>query len=227
MLIHDVDLMSLFTIIPNIHCLYVSLEQRHMFESPLWSSIALPYLVEFYLWAEFAYCWTMDELMILLRTMPALQRLSLNITTYDVRLLDGEQIRSLLSAVNISHLDKFDYAVEYCGPSLAHSIIFNLPQKWLPQPIAFTFNAKCRFLFLYTIPFKFHRFWTRMLSPEAKKLFVEQKLTICYGEGAYITHCSSNIPEELSNLYSVMQKSCHIKKLRLYLPNKTPTNAFG
>ncbi len=185
------------------------------------------FLWNFILWAKFAYCWTMDELMILLRIMPALRRLSLNITTSDVRLLDGEQIRSLLSAVNISYLDTFNYAVEYCRASLEHSIIFKLPQKWLPQPIAFTFDAECRNIFLYTIPFKFHRFWTRMLSPEAKKLSIEQKLTICYGEGAYITHCSSNIPAEFSDLYSIMQKTCHIEKLRLCFPNKTPRNAFG
>ncbi len=227
MLINDDDLISLFTIIPNIHCLHVSLRQIRTFESPLWSSIVLSYLVEFYLWAELAYCWTMDELIILLRIMPALQRLSLNFATYDVRLLDAEQVRSLLSSVNISHLNKFHYAVEYCGASLEYSIIFNLRQKWSPQPIAFTVDAECCNVFLYTIPFKFHRFWTRMLSPEAKKLSMEQKLPICYGEGAYITNCSSNIPAEFSDLYSVMQKTCHIEKLRLCFPNKTSKNAFG
>ncbi|CAM4903279.1 unnamed protein product [Rotaria socialis] len=117
--------------------------QFYMFESSVCSSITLLHLVEFSLWAELSAVWTLDELMILLRMMPALRRLSLNITARNADLLDGEQIRSVLSATNISHLDTFNYAVEYLGPSIEHGIIFNLPQKWLPQTIAFKFDSKC------------------------------------------------------------------------------------
>jgi hypothetical protein len=222
------DLISLLSIIPNIQCLHVSIERTHdTFKSPLWSSIILPDLIEFYLWAELCFYWTMDELVILLSIMRALRRLSLNIVTRDVELLDGDQIRSVLSAVNVLYLDKFNYAVEYCGAPLEHSIIFNLPQKWLPQPIAFIFDTECCNICLYTIPFKFHRFWTRRWTPETKKLIKEQKLTTCFGEGAYITHCSSTIPTELSDLYAVMQKSCHIEKLTLGVSHKTEINPFG
>ncbi|CAF3366753.1 unnamed protein product [Rotaria socialis] len=143
MISYDVDLISLFTIIPNINCLHVYLRQFYMFESSVCSSITLLHLVEFSLWAELSAVWTLDELMILLHMMPALRRLSLNITARDADLLDGEQIRSVLSATNISDLDTFNYAVEYLGPSIEHGIIFNLPQKWLPQTIAFKFDSKC------------------------------------------------------------------------------------
>jgi hypothetical protein len=183
--------------------------------------------VEFYLWAEFAPFWQIDELMILLRIMPVLQRLLLNVATSDARLLDGEQIRSLLSAVNILHLESLNYAVEYCGASLEQSTILNLQQKWLPQSIAFIFDTEYANIFLYTIPFKFHRFWSRIFSLKAKKFSEEQKLPMCYGEGAYIDHCCSSVPEDRSNLYTVMQKSSHVEKLLLLLPCGVQTNSFG
>lgn len=227
MLCYGIDLISLLAIIPNIHCLHVSLIRTYdMFESVAWSSIVLPHIVEFYLWAELGHDWTADELMILLHIMPTLQQLSLNIVTSDACLLDGEQIRSLLSTMNIVHLDEFNYAVEYFGESLERSIIVNLRQKWLPQPIAFYFDAECRNICLYTIPFKFHLFWTRMFSLEAKMVSVEKNLTICYGEDAYIARCHSLIPTEYSDLYAVMQKACRVESLTLRLPNETERNAF-
>jgi|SRR5579871_108179 len=227
MILNGADLISLFAIIPNIHCLHIYLRQSHVFELPLSSSIVLPHLVEFSFSAELGAFMTLDELMMILRIMPALQRLTLNIATDDARLLDGEQVQSVLSAVNILYLEKFNYAVEYWGASLEQSIIFNLPQKWLPKTIAFIFDEKYCNVCLYTIPFKFHRFWPQTLSLEAKKLSVEHKLTTCYGKGAYINHCYSHIPAQLSDLHAVMQKSPHVEKLTLWLPNKTERNALG
>ena len=229
MLIDGTDLIPLLSIIPNIHCLRISIEHtRDMFESLLWSSTVLSDLIEFDLWAETAaHNWTIDELVILLSIMPNLQRLSLNIVTSDVSLLDGEQIRSALSVVNNLCLDKFQYAVEYSGPRLSRNIIFNFPQKWLPQPIAFISDVECHSIHLHTIPFKFHRFWTQMTTPETKKLRREQEIITCYGEGAYIAHCNSNISTAFSDLYDVMEKSCHVKKLTLWLPYKTERNIFG
>lgn len=223
------DLISLFNIVPNIRCLHVSVYNMCTFESPLWSSVVLSHLVEFHLWSEFSPFWQMDELMILLRLMPALQRLLFSIATEDARLLDSEQIRSLLSAVNIFHLHTFDYAVQYFGALLEHSIITNLRQKWHPQAIAFIFHTECskHFLSLYTIPFKFQRFWTPTFPLETKKFSEEQELLMCYGEGASIILCNSHIPRESSELYSVMQKATHMKKLRLWLPKKIQRDEFG
>lgn len=161
-----------------------------MFESPLWSSIVLPHLVEFYLWSEFSPFWQIDRLTILLRIMPNLQRLSLNLGTHDARLLDGEQIRVLLSAANILHLDRLYYAVSYWGASLEQSIIINLRRKWLPQSIGFIYNREYDNIVLHTIPFKFQRFWTQKCSPNANKFSAEQEPSMCYGEGVYITLCS-------------------------------------
>ena len=226
MLLDGKDLISLLSIIPNIHCLHISMRHIHyVCDSSLWSSIILPDLVEFHFWTEMAYDWTLDELIIILKIMPALQRLSLNIVTGDVRLLDREQIRSGISVVN--NLNMFSYAVEYCGASLEHSIISNLTQKWLPQPIAFTFDAEYCNIVLYTIPFKFHVFWTRKLPLEVKKICAKQELILHYGEGACIDQCLSHIPAELSDLYTIMQKSCHIEELTLCLPNNIERNVFG
>ena len=229
MLNNGEDLISLFTIVPNIHCLHVSIYSMCTFKSPLWSSIILPHLVEFYLWSEFDPFWRIDELMILLRLMPVLRRLLLSVATHDARLVDGEQIRSLLSAVNIFHLQSFNYAVQYGGPLFEHNIIMNLRQKWFPQSIAFIFDTEClnHFLYLYTIPFKFQRFWTPKLSLKAKKFNEAQKLPMCYGKGASITFCYSDIPKQYSELYSVMRKAFHIEKLKLWLPKKTQRDDLG
>ena len=228
MLVDGSDLIPLLKILPNIHCFHVSLTRMNdIFESSEWSSVVLPHLVVFKLWAELAVYWTYDELMILLRVMPTLQQLSLNIVTRDTRLIDGEQIRSLFSAVNILYLHKFNYAVGYFGRSLPYSIIVNLQQKWSPQPIAFTCDATFSDLYFYTIPFQFHRFWTHTSSDEAKKFSTEQKFTRCYGNGASIAHCTSHIPAELIDLYDIMKTSCHIKKLTLLLPHKGRGNFSG
>ena len=227
MLDNGQDLISLFSIVPNIRCLHISLRTMCMFESPLWSSIVLPHLAEFYLWSEFVPLWQIEELTVLLRVMPNVQQLLLSVVTQDARLLDGEQIRLLLSAVNILHLESLHYAVDYCGASFKQSIIISLQEKWLPQSIALIFDIKYGNIFLHTIPFKFQRFWTRQFSPDAKKFSEEQKLPIHYGEGAYITLCASTIPAEFSELYSVMQKASHIEKLRLDLRPETPKNALG
>lgn len=227
-MLDDDDLTSLFTIIPNIHCLHLSLRHMHTTkESSLWSSIILPHLVEFYLWAESAYELSMNDLITLLCIMPALQRTSLNFVTSDVRLLDGEQVRSIFSAANILNLEKFNYAVEYLGNSLERNVIWKIPQTWLPQPIALTFDVEHHNVCLHTIPLKFHVFWPRTLSPEVKKLIAEQNLTTYYGENAYIDHCRLCTPEELGGLYNVMQKCYHIEKVTLFLPKETEKHVFG
>ena len=228
MMCRDDDLISLFSIIPNIHCLRLSLRQIYtIYESSLWSSIVLAHLVEFHFWAESAQDMPMDDLITLLCVMPALQQVSLNIVTHDVRLLDGEQVRSMFSTANILHLEKFNYAVEYIGKTIERNIIYRIPRTWRQQPIAFIFNVDYDNVFLHTIPFKFHLFWPRALSSEVKKLIVEQNLTRYYGEDTYIDHCRLDTPENLSELYVVMQKSYHIEELTLCLPKETEKHVFG
>ena len=223
MLGYDVDLASLLTKIPNIRCLHVFMHNTYLFESPSWSSVVLPHLVEFYLWAEIGHIESMTELSILLHIMPAVRRLLFAFAAGDESLLDGEQIRSLLSTAHIHHLEKLDYAVDYSRTSLKHNTISDLQQKWLPQPIAIA-SVPCA-TYLYTIPFKFHRFWTSTMYSKAERSGVEQELFVRYGEGVDSTHCVSNIPRDLNNLYTVMQKCHRIRKPKLKLsPNASPNS---
>lgn len=221
------ELTLLLAIIPNIRCLRVGLGSTPTFDSSLWSSIVLSHLVEFHVYAESTVCWSVGELKTLLCIMPAIQRLSLHFTTTDERLLDGQQVQGALSAVNILHLNDFNYAIEYGGPQLEHKLILNLPQTWIPQPIALEFNAECNSLCLHTIPCRFRRFWTQKSSYKLETPRLEQRTVSCYGDGAYITECHAYIPWNLSELYAVMQRSCRVKNLILWLPNDNLRKLLG
>jgi hypothetical protein len=227
MLTNGDELILLFGIIPNIRCLHVTLQSIPTFESPLWSSIVLPYLVEFHLWAESPLDWSVENLMMLLRLMPALQRLLLTLLTTDARLLDGQQVRAAITTVKSLRLDDFNYGVEYVGSKLEHNLISNIPQTWLPQPIALTFNAETNELLLHTIPCIFHQFWMRKSFYKTETSILKQKSVSRYGDGAYITHCHVHTPWNLSELSNIMQRSSHVEHLTFWLPDKNLKRAFG
>ena len=220
-------LIPLFTIIPNIRCLRITLGSIPTFESSLWSSIVLPYLVEFRLWAESSLNWSIEDLIIFLHLMPALKLLLLNLLTTDIRLLDGRQVRAAISAAKIMHLDEFSYGVEYTGKQFECNLIINLPQTWLPQPIALTFNEETREILLHTIPCVFHRFWTRKLLCKTEIPVLKQNIVSSYGDGAYITRCHAYAPWEFSELCTVLKKSSHVEHLTLWLPSAALELGFG
>jgi hypothetical protein len=221
------ELILLFRIIPNIRCLHVTLRNiPTTFETSLWSSIVLPYLVEFRFWAESYLDWSVEDLMILLHLMPSLQRLLLNLFTTDARLLDGQHVQGAISAAKILHLDDFNYGVEYVGSRLEHNLISNIPQTWLPQSVAFIFNAETNELLLHTIPCIFHRFWTRKLPNKTETSILKQKTISCYGDGAYITHCNADSPWN-TELYTVLQRSFRVESLTLWLLDENIRKPFG
>lgn len=212
MLRKDIEFILLLSIVPNIRCLHVSLGYSGLFYSLVVpSDIVMSYLIEFSLHGDSGACCTMEELMSLLHIMPNVQRLLLSIMTYDQRLLDGEQIRSMFFALNMSSLNKFSYAVEYKGELLDRKIIYNLEKKWFPQQIAYIFDKKYSDSVLYTIPFKFQRFWSRSLPTDAENSIAKGGFALRYGEGAYITHCITSHLQELSHLCTVLQKSSYMK----------------
>jgi hypothetical protein len=221
------ELILLFALIPNIRCLHVGLcSFIETFESLLWSSIVLPYLVEFHLYGESHFDCTADELIILLRLMPAVQRLVLHLCTNDARLLDGRYIQAALSTVGISHLHSFNYGIEYGGPQLDDNLIINLQETWTPQPIAHTFDAEGRILSLHTIPCIFHRFWPRNSPDKMKTSRLEQKPVSYYGDSAHIIHC---VAHQISNreLSTVMQRCSRIESLELWSVEKHMVKTVG
>jgi hypothetical protein len=196
------------------------------FESLLWSSIVLPYLVEFHLYGESYFDCTVDELIILLRLIPAVQRLVLHVCTNDARLLDGRHIQAALFTVGISHLHSFHYGVEYIGPPLDRNLIINLPETWTSQPIAYTFDAEGHVVTLHTIPCIFRQFWPRNSPDKMKTSRLEQKPVSYYGDSAHIIHCIARPPcnRELS---TVIQRSSRIETLELWSVEKRMVKTVG
>ncbi|CAF1023070.1 unnamed protein product [Rotaria sordida] len=101
----------LFKLIPNIHCLYVYVENMSHEQdyNKLFNDLSpLIYLTDFHL-RLVNFLWIFDDITNILRQMPFLQKLTLDLWTSDEHLINGENLISILP----SSLKQFHFLIRY------------------------------------------------------------------------------------------------------------------
>ena len=106
-----IDLCHLFKLIPNIRQMSIVINRHSEHECIEFDHPSMEHLVEFHLESS-GLSWIFEEIKALLKQMPCLIKLSLDIFSRDVRLLNGQDV---LSITPIDHLQEFNYVVK-CTP---------------------------------------------------------------------------------------------------------------
>jgi len=104
------DFLLLFSAIPNVNQLNVTLTDKNDFVSFKNETPSLVHLTNFR-FTSVQRPWTVEELVTLLHQMPIVQYLSLQLFAFDARLIDGQQI--VILQQSLSHIQQFNYAVYY------------------------------------------------------------------------------------------------------------------
>ncbi|CAF3854737.1 unnamed protein product [Rotaria sp. Silwood1] len=147
-----IDLPALFAAVPNLHYLDVVINEGGDYSEFLDEMKFFPllHLADFRL-KSLRHGWMLEELSILLSQLPIVQHLSLFLSTYDSRFVEGNVLLSLLP----STIQQFNYAIRYFYDSAFDGddeIIIPWPSS---NPIICSLNDES--LFLHTLPWHFPR----------------------------------------------------------------------
>jgi len=144
------DLSVLFTIIPNINYLSVSINKKDNLDNinRIFPSTQLNFLTHFIL-KSVQRSWYLKELITLLSNLPSIKYLALNLRTSDIALINGQSLKTHLN----SNIEQFHYAVHYLPDQLIdYSEILN---SWKSIcPIICLYNPiQNDYMFLHTLPY--------------------------------------------------------------------------
>jgi hypothetical protein len=175
-----VDLPSLFAAVPNVQYLDILIEGKDEFSKDFDRQLhPLLHLIDFRL-KYIMHGWKLEELSLLLVQLPIVQYLSIFITTFDRRLLEGDVLIPVLP----SAIQQFNYAINFISDTpfdRVKEIITSWPSS---HPITCLFNEKL--LFLHTLPWRFPHI----------------ELDVSYGK--MIPYCANNVDDydrSLEQLY--------------------------
>ncbi len=144
------DLSVLFTIIPNIRSLSVSIHKKDNLDNinRVFTSNQLEYLTNFQL-KSVQRTWYLNELKILFDKLPSIKSLSLNLRTCDISLTNGEILKRFLS----NKIEQFHYAIHYLPEQLVNHM--EILDTWNSIcPIVCLHNPiQNDYMFLHTLPY--------------------------------------------------------------------------
>jgi hypothetical protein len=144
------DLSVLFTIIPNIRSLNVSIHKKDNLDNMnrIFTSNQLEFLTDFHL-KSVERSWYLNELKILFDKLPSIKNLSLNLRTCDLSLTNGQILKTFLS----NQIEQFHYAIHYLPDQLVNH--FEIINSWISVcPIVCLYNSiQNDYMFLHTLPY--------------------------------------------------------------------------
>ncbi|CAF2394103.1 unnamed protein product [Rotaria sp. Silwood2] len=142
----------LFKLIPNIRQMYIVIDKQLNDEIIQFDELIMYNLIEFRM-ESFRRCWIFDEVSSLLKQMPFLECLSLDIFSQDFRLFDGQLFLSILP---IDTLQCFNYAIDYT-PDEEVENVDDIVSSWAstPYPVCCLLDDGKTHMFLHTIPYGF------------------------------------------------------------------------
>ena len=146
------DLHCLFKLIPNIRQMNIVIDKLSDDNIIKFDEFIMNYLTEFHM-ESFRRSWIFDEICSLLKQMPFLKYLSLDLSSQDVRLFDGQQFLSILP---LNTLQRFNYAIDNATEEEIESVD-NIISSWTSTPFSvccFITDSKTD-MFLHTIPYGF------------------------------------------------------------------------
>ncbi|CAF1016118.1 unnamed protein product [Adineta steineri] len=145
------DLSVLFTIIPNIRSLSVSIHRKDNSDnmSRIFKSEILQFLTHFQL-KSIERSWYLNELRLLLEKLPSIKYLSLNLRTSDLTLTNGELLQKYL----FYKIEEFHYAIHYLPDQQSINYIEILNTWKNIRPIICLNNSiQNDYMFLHTLPY--------------------------------------------------------------------------
>ncbi|CAF1193292.1 unnamed protein product [Rotaria sordida] len=144
------DLSILFTIIPNIHYLSVSIHKKDNLDNinRIFTSYTLNFLNKFQL-KSVERSWYLNELIILFEKLPSIKYLSLNLRTSDINLINGEILKKCLP----NTIEQFHYAIHYLPEQIIN--YFEIINTWkYICPITCLHNPiQNDYMYLHTLPY--------------------------------------------------------------------------
>jgi hypothetical protein len=144
------DLSVLFTILPNINYLSVSIHKKDNLDdiTRIFISHQLIYLTKFIL-KSVERTWYLKELMTLFDTLPSLKFLSLNLRTCDINLTNGQTLKKILP----NTIEQFHYSIHYLPEQSVNYL--EILNTWKNiSPIICLYNSiQNDYMFLHTLPY--------------------------------------------------------------------------
>ncbi|CAF0766245.1 unnamed protein product [Rotaria sp. Silwood1] len=199
------DLRYLFKLIPNICQMYIIIDKQLKDDIIQFDELIMYNLVKFHM-ESFRRCWIFDEISSLLKQMPFIKYLSLDIFSQDVRLFNGQLFLSILP---INTLQCFNYAIDY---TLEEEIenIDNIILSWssTPYSICCLLNDDKSHMFLHTIPYGFSYL-------DISSLFIKYMNIKTNGYNYYIKELLIFNVSTLSEIFLVMNYCNKVKDLAL------------
>jgi len=146
------DLHCLLKLIPNIRQLNIIINKQSEDNIIEFDEFLMNNLIEFRM-ESFRRSWIFDEICSLLKQMPFLKHLSLDLFSQDFRLFDGQQFLSILP---LNSLQRFNYTIDY-EPEGQIESVENIISSWTstPFPVCCLVTENKAHMFLHTIPYGF------------------------------------------------------------------------
>ncbi|CAF3984122.1 unnamed protein product [Rotaria sordida] len=146
------DLHYLFKLIPNIRQMYIIIDKQLQDKIIQFDEFIMYNLIQFHI-ESFRRCWIFDEINSLLKQMPFLQSLSIDIFSQDFRLFNGQLFLSILPINTLKH---FNYAIDYT-PEEKIEYVDDIISSWTSTPysVCCLLDDSKTHMFLHTLPYDF------------------------------------------------------------------------
>jgi hypothetical protein len=190
------DLHRLLTILPRLVCLYITIRRQSSEFDETHQCITVPSLKQFHL-QSFCNRWILKELTSVLKRIPNVEELSIEIDSYaDIGLVDGHQMFSLLSKFP---LKQFNYFLRLEDSSLVDHTNILPTWKEFNQEFVCLKNDDENSLILYSLPFRFHELILQY-SLAKNKVFSDSyapqvRLLYLFGVSKHVSEIFSIIPK--------------------------------
>jgi hypothetical protein len=211
-----IDLPALFAAVPNLHYLDVVINEGSN-DSELLDEMKffpLLHLTDFQL-KSLRHGWMLEELSTLLIQLPIVQHLSLFLSTYDDRFVEGNILLSLLP----STIQQFNYAIRYFYDSAfdeADEIIIPWPSS---NPIICSLNDDS--LFLHTLPWHFPRIEFSLLHN--KMISCSTNNVAVYDRNVEEVDIWVNSNFALTRSLSTVSQCCRARVITIYVTQEDDT----
>jgi hypothetical protein len=193
------DLHQLLTILPTLCYLYTQVHEEYFDLDEQNEYIIISSLKYFHL-RSFCHSWTLDELASIIKRIPNVKELSIEIEgDDDIRLIDGQEFFSLLSDLS---LKKFNYFLKYFNTSyfIDQTKILSTWHQFKQEFVCIKSDDN-KIVALYSLPFVFS-YLILPCSLAKNKVFIESYTT----QAKDLTLC--RVSTQIVDIFPIINK-CH------------------
>jgi len=204
------DLHQLLTVLPELKFIDVTISEEHFRSHEKTYSIPILTLKYFRL-GSFIHSWNLEELALILKRIPNVQELIIEMSTdYDTRLIDGQEIFSHVSTLSLT---KFSYFLQFDDSASFDDT--NILSTWqqFHQELMCIKSDDGNTLVLYTLPFDISYLFLRY-SVAKNKIFIDNYSTQVRSFTLY------EVSTRMAETFSIINKCRRIQRLVLRVDEK-------